>query len=339
MVSSLYGALESGLIYAIMALGVYISFRILNFPDLTVDGSFVTGGAVAAVMIVNGQNPLLATMAGALAGMVAGFITGFLHTKGRINPLLAGILMMIALYSINLRIMGQSNIPLMRETTLFVTISEWWEKVALDSFLLAPFEMLGIIDYAPKTFFVIISMLIIILIVKKLLDFFLRTEVGITLRATGDSQSMVKSFSANTDLYIIIGIGLSNGLVGLSGALVAQHSGFADVNIGVGMIIIGLASVIIGEVLFGKDKVVRMTLAVILGAIVYRVIYSLALRVNFLDASDMKLITALIVIAALVVPNMLEQSRSKRQFKKSKRLSKVNKEEGEVHLATTKGDS
>src|SRR5690606_37932497 len=156
MVSSLYGALESGLIYAIMALGVYMTFRLLNFPDLTVDGSFVTGGAVAAVMIVNGQHPLVATIAGGLAGVVAGLMTGLLHTKGKINPLLAGILMMIALYSINLRIMGQPNIPLLGEKTLFRAVSEWWNNVGIDAILLKPFEWLGIVDYAPRTFLVIV---------------------------------------------------------------------------------------------------------------------------------------------------------------------------------------
>ena len=339
MVSSLYGALESGLIYAIMALGVYLSFRILNFPDLTVDGSFVTGGAVTSVMIVGGHHPIMATIFGAFAGVIAGCLTGLIHTKGKINPLLAGILMMIALYSINLRIMGQPNIPLMGENTLFNQISTWWNEVALDSFLLAPFNWLGISDYAPRSFYVIIAMILIVLLVKKMLDFFLRTEVGMTLRATGDNQAMVKSFSANTDRYVIVGIGLSNGLVALSGALVAQYNGFADINIGVGMIVIGLASVIIGEVIFGKQTIVRLTLAVILGAIVYRVIYSLALRLNFLDASDMKLITAIIVICALVIPNWLDQSQAKRQFKKSQKLNGAVNKEGDVHLATAKKDS
>ncbi|GEL78369.1 ABC transporter permease [Tenuibacillus multivorans] len=335
MIHALYGAVESGLIYAIMALGVYISFRILDFPDLTVDGSFVTGGAVAAVMIVGGTNPVIATLAGAIAGLLAGCVTGLLHTKGNINPLLAGILMMIALYSVNLRIMGQPNIPMLNETTLFSVLSSWWQSLHLDAIFIAPFEWIGITDFAPDTFYIIVSMIVIALIVKKLLDFFLRTEAGITLRATGDNQSMVKSFSTNTNLYIVAGMGISNALVGLSGALVVQHNGFADVNLGVGMIIIGLASVIIGEVLFGKDKIVRMTLAVILGSIVYRVIYSLALRVDFLEASDMKLITAIIVIAALVVPNMLEKSKAKRQFKKSKQAALKRKEKGEVQHAST----
>ncbi|MDV2583211.1 ABC transporter permease [Alkalibacillus haloalkaliphilus] len=318
MITSIYGAIESGLIYAIMALGVYISFRLLDFPDLTVDGSFVTGGAVTSVMIVNGTDPFTATIAGAIAGFFAGCITGLLHTKGNINPLLAGILMMIALYSINLRIMGQPNIPLLNEHTLFTTLSGWWEALNLEAIFMAPFHWLGIADFAPRSFYALMSLLVLIIIVKKLMDFFLRTEAGTTLRATGDNQKMVRSFSANTSLYIIVGMGVSNMLVAFSGAMVVQHSGFADINLGVGMIIIGLASVIIGEVLFGKDKIVRMTLAVILGAIVYRIIYSMALRIDFLEASDMKLITALIVVVALVFPHWLGQTNAKNQYKKSK---------------------
>ncbi|GAA0471581.1 ABC transporter permease [Alkalibacillus silvisoli] len=318
MMTSLYGAIESGLIYAIMALGVYISFRLLDFPDLTVDGSFVTGGAVTSVMIVGGTDPFTATIAGAIAGFFAGCITGLLHTKGNINPLLAGILMMIALYSINLRIMGQPNIPLLNEHTLFTTLSGWWEAWNLETIFMAPFHWLGIADFAPRSLYALMSLLVLIIIVKKLMDFFLRTEAGTTLRATGDNQKMVRSFSANTNLYIIVGMGVSNMLVAFSGAMVVQHSGFADINLGVGMIIIGLASVIIGEVLFGKDKIVRMTLAVILGAVVYRIIYSMALRIDFLEASDMKLITALIVVVALVFPHWLGQTNAKSQYKKSK---------------------
>lgn len=319
-----------------MALGVYISFRLLDFPDLTVDGSFVTGGAVTSIMILNGTDPFIATLAGAIAGFFAGCITGLLHTKGKINPLLAGILMMIALYSVNLRIMGQPNIPLLNETTIFSTILGWWNAWNLESIFMAPFQWLGIATFAPRSFYALMTLLIVIIIVKKLLDFFLRTEAGITLRATGDNQKMVRSFSANTSLYIIIGMGVSNMLVAFSGAMLVQHNGFADINLGVGMIIIGLASVIIGEVLFGKDKIVRMTLAIVLGAIVYRLIYLLALRVDFLEASDMKLITALIVVVALVFPNWLNQSNGKKQFKKSKARRKANEQKGEVDLASTK---
>jgi putative tryptophan/tyrosine transport system permease protein len=338
MVSALYGALESGLIYAIMALGVYLSFRVLDFPDLTVDGSFVTGGAVSAIMIVNGTDPFLATIAGGVAGFIAGCVTGLLHTKGNINPLLAGILMMTALYSINLRIMGQPTIPLLNQSTIFTKMEAWWESFKTDSILFKPFKALGIEDYAPETFLIIVSMILFVIITKKVMDWLLKTEAGLALRATGDNARMVKSLSANTNTYIVIGLGLSNGLVAMSGALTVQYNGFSDVSLGVGMIIVGLASVIIGEGLFGKKKIARITLAVILGAIIYRVIIALALRVDFVDASDMKLITAIIVIAALIFPAWIKQFKeNKKRYNNRKKLSNT-RNEGENSNATVKAD-
>lgn len=266
-------SIEIGLLYALMALGVYITFRILNFPDLTVDGSFTTGGAIATVMISTGSSPLIATACAFVGGMLAGFCTGLLNTKARINGLLAGILMMIALYSINLRIMGKPNISLLRIDTLFTNIAS-----------------------------VTVMMIVVVVIFKLLLDWFLYTDFGLALRATGDNARMIRSFGANTHTTIIIGVGLSNGLVALSGALVSQQQGFADSTMGVGMIVVGLASVIIGETLFGSRNVFIATLAVILGSIVYRFVVALALQVKWLDSSDMKLITAVIVIIALTMP-------------------------------------
>ncbi|WP_410511587.1 ABC transporter permease [Paenibacillus sp. BR2-3] len=274
MINSLLGATELGLLYAFMALGVYITFRILDFPDLTVDGSFTTGGAIAAVMITHGYSPWLSTLAALAGGMAAGMCTGLLHTKGKINGLLSGILMMIALYSINLRIMGKPNVSLMGENTLFTSINP---------LLVMPFA---------------------VLLLKVLMDLFLRTDLGLALRATGDNARMIRSFGVNTDNTTILGISLANGLVALSGALVTQYSTFADSSMGIGMIVIGLASVIIGEAIFGTGSVFRATLAVVLGSIVYRIVVALALRVEWLDASDLKLITAIIVIVALVFPSV-----------------------------------
>ncbi|MBU9722280.1 MULTISPECIES: ABC transporter permease [Bacillaceae] len=313
MVSALYGAFESGLIYAIMALGVYLSFRVLDFPDLTVDGSFVTGGAVTAIMIINGGDPFLATITGAIVGFLAGCVTGLLHTMGNINPLLSGILMMTALYSVNLRIMGQPNIPLLNQSTIFTEVRAWWQNLRMDEWLMKPFSALGIEGFAPRTFLVIISMILIVVMIKLITDWLLKTEAGLALRATGDNPRMVKSLSANTKMYIVFGLGISNGLVALSGALIAQFNGFSDVNLGIGMIIVGLASVIIGESLFGKKSIARATLAVILGAIVYRMIIALALRLDFVDASDMKLITAIIVILALVSPAWINKFKENRK--------------------------
>lgn len=322
MFLSLFGAVESGAIYAIMALGVYLSFRVLDFPDLTVDGSFVTGAAVAAVSILNGVPPVIATLLGALAGFLAGCMTGILHTKGKINALLSGILMMIALYSINLRIMGSPQVSLLSEATLKKQLTTVWEKTGIDTVLNNMLSTFGL-ERFPATWGIVFVMLAVIIVIKVLTDYFLKTEVGLALRATGDNQRMIRSFSANTDTLIILGIGISNGLVAFSGALIAQHGGFADVGMGIGMIIIGLASVIIGEALFGTKTIFRATLAVILGAIVYRIVVTLALRFEFLDTGDMKLITALLVILALVAPKMLQAYREKQRREQKRAALKV----------------
>ncbi|QGQ93810.1 ABC transporter permease [Paenibacillus psychroresistens] len=286
MFGSLLGAVELGLLYALMALGVYITFRILDFPDLTVDGSFVTGGAIASIMISHGHNPVLACLAAFAGGLAAGACTGILHTKGKVNGLLSGILIMIALYSINLRIMGRPNISLIGDNTLFSSISPLW------------------------------LMAIVVVIVKLLLDLFLHTDLGLALRATGDNARMIRSLGANTDNTTIFGISLANGLVALSGALIAQQAGYADINMGVGMIVTGLASVIIGEAIFGARSVFFATLAAVLGSIVYRIVVALALRVEWLKASDLKLITAIIVIVALVLPSAQRVYKQKNMAKK-----------------------
>lgn len=312
MFLSLFGAVESGAIYAIMALGVYLSFRVLDFPDLTVDGSFVTGGAVAAISIINGVPPIFATLLGAVAGFIAGCITGLLHTKGKINPLLSGILMMIALYSVNLRIMGKPQASLLSETTLKDQLISVWEKTGIDNMFSSLLTTIGL-ERLPATWAIVITMLIVTFLIKFLIDYYLKTEVGLALRATGDNQRMIRSFSANTDVLIIMGIGISNALVAFSGALIAQHGGFADVSMGIGMIIIGLASVIIGEAIFGTKTIARATLAVIGGAIIYRIVVTLALRVEFLDTGDMKLITALLVIIALIAPQLINARREKKR--------------------------
>ncbi|WP_261303234.1 ABC transporter permease [Paenibacillus andongensis] len=286
MMDSMNGAVELGLLYALMALGVYITFRILDFPDLTVDGSFTTGGAVAAIMIAHGYSPVLACLAAFAGGLLAGACTGLLHTKGKINGLLSGILMMIALYSINMRIMGKPNISLLNVDTIFTSVSP------------------------------ITVVLIIVVVFKLLLDAFLHTDLGLALRATGDNARMIRSFGANTDNTTILGVSLSNGLVALSGALIAQQSGFADISMGIGMIVIGLASVIIGEAIFGARTVFQATLAAVLGSIVYRIVVALALRVEWLKASDLKLITAIIVIIALVLPSVQRAIKQKATAKR-----------------------
>ncbi|MFF3925068.1 ABC transporter permease [Paenibacillus lactis] len=294
------GPIELGLLYALMALGVYITFRILDFPDLTVDGSFTMGGAIAAVLITNGTNPWLATLVAIAGGMAAGVCTGLLHTKGKINGLLSGIIMMIALYSINMRIMGKPNISLSQEEIVFGSIEP------------------------------IYVMLVIVIIVKLLLDAFFRTDLGLALRATGDNKRMIRSFGANTDTTTILGLSISNGLVAFSGAVVAQQSSFADMSSGIGMIVIGLASVIIGEAILGKGSVFRTTLAVVCGSIIYRIVVAAAYEIPWLEASDLKLITAVIVIIALVLPTVQRSMKQRSQAKKrsTELLTAQGKSEG-----------
>lgn len=342
MFLSLFGSVEQGIIYAIMALGVYLSFRVLDFPDLTVDGSFVTGGATAATMIFFGYHPLVATLAALVIGFLAGCVTGLLHTKGKINPLLSGILMMIALYSINLRIMGftsdnsvsRPNIPLFNSETIFSKFQAFWSTLRIDHAINDFFGMIGV-KYLPTTWGTLFLMIIITLIIKFIADWFLQTEVGLAIRATGDNKKMIRSFSANTDNLIIIGLGISNALVAVAGALIVQYGKFADIGLGIGMIIIGLASVIIGEAVIGTKTIIRTTIAVIVGAIIYRMVLGLALRIDFLDTSDMKLITAVIVILALIIPQVLEKSREKRRKAKrhAERLASL------THVQTKEGNA
>lgn len=284
MLFALEGAVEQGLLFAIMALGVYLTFRILDFPDLTVDGSFALGGAVAARMIVSGYPPLVATACAIVAGFSAGTFTGFIHTKGRISGLLAGILTMTALYSLNLRIMGKSNTPLLQNETLVTYV-----------------QGLDVSDVAA----LVGVFLITVGAVKFALDWFLQTELGLAIRATGNNERMIRSLGANTDQTKIVGLAVSNGMVAFSGALVAQYQGFADVGMGIGMIIVGLASVIIGEALFGSSSIRVATLAVIGGSVVYRLAIATALRIG-LAPTDLKLITAFLVIFALSFPRIKE---------------------------------
>lgn len=342
MFTALFGAFESGIIYAIMAIGVYLSFRILDFPDLTVDGSFVTGAAVSAILITNGVNPFIATLLALVAGFIAGSITGLLHTVGKINALLAGILMMIALYSINLRIMGKSNVSLLNIDTTFTNVSDISASLGIDSLFNSILTAIGLGDSLPKTWGILLFMIVVTFLIKFLIDLFLRTEIGLAVRATGDNKKMISSFSANTNLMTILGLGLSNALVAFSGSLIAQQGGFADVGMGIGMIVIGLASVIIGEALFGAKTIARATLAVIGGAIIYRIVVSLALRVEFLQPGDMKLITAIIVIIALVLPKILEGTKEKSRRAKRQQLVRMknvpSESEGEAS-ATLKSNS
>jgi len=290
---SFLGAVEIGLIFALVALGVYISFRLLRFPDLTVDGSFPLGGAVCAIVIHNGYSPYLATVAATLAGAVAGYITGWLNVRLRIMDLLASILMMIALFSVNLRIMGGPNVPLINDPTVFTLLQPeglqdfWWRPLLL---------------------------LVLVIVAKFAVDWFFSTERGLAIRATGSNSRMARAQGINTGAMVLLGMAISNALVGLSGALFAQTQGGADISMGIGTIVIGLAAVIVGEAILPSRRLVYATLAAIIGAIVYRFFIAAALNSDFigLKAQDLNLVTALLVTLALVVPNLKRLLQHKR---------------------------
>ncbi|VEI12976.1 ABC transporter permease [Trueperella bialowiezensis] len=288
-------AIELGLLYAIMALGVYLTFRILEFADLTVDGSFATGAAVSAITIVNGVDPILATIAGFVSGMIAGAITGILHTKANIDGLLAGILTQIGLYSINLRIMGAANISLLREDSLLSGLR--------DAGHLGTGSWTGTLILLP-----------VVVIVLAIIVWFLHTSLGLAMRATGDNPEMIQSFGVSTDVQKILGLSISNGLVALSGSLIAQYQGFADVSMGIGIIVAGLASVIIGQAIIGRLTVPRAATAVVLGAVLYRVVIYLAIEAG-LNPNDTKLISAVLVVLALVLPQWSVLKRVPRAFR------------------------
>ena len=273
---SLLGALEIGLIFSLVALGVFISFRLLRFPDLTVDGSFPLGGAVCATLIAAGIDPFLATIVATIAGAAAGLVTGWLNVKLKIMDLLASILMMIALYSINLRIMGKPNVPLITEPTVFTILQPEWLS-----------------DYVARP----LILAVIVVLAKLALDWFFGTQTGLAMRATGANARMARAQGVNTGGMILLGMAISNALVALAGALFAQSQGGADISMGIGTIVIGLAAVIVGESILPSRKLVLATLAVIIGAIVYRFFIALALNSDFigLKAQDLNLVTALLV--------------------------------------------
>ena len=279
------GAVEQGLLYGIMVVGVFLTFRVLDFPDLTVDGSLPLGAAVSAVAITNGLHPFVALGLAMAAGFMAGSITALLNTKLKILHLLASILTMIALYSINIRIMDGPNVSLLGARTVLDLIAEW----GIAGLWAAPL-LYGCLAMA----------------VTGLAIWFLHTELGLAVLATGDNPRMITAQGVNTHNIIILGVGLSNALVAMSGALVAQNQGAADVNMGVGTIIAGLASVIVGETLFGRGGIVRGCIAALMGSIIYRVAIALALGMKWgafaFTPSDLNLITALLVVGALMAP-------------------------------------
>lgn len=283
------GAVEAGLIFSLVAIGVFLSFRVLDFPDLTVDGSFPLGAAVAALGIVSGLDPYFSTLLAFIAGFMAGVVTAQLHLRLGIIHLLASILVMLALYSINLRIMGRPNLPLLANDTVFT-----------------PAELIAL----PMIFAMPIVLAVFILIAKLVIDWFLSTEIGLALRAAGANPRMAAAQGIERSRFLPLGLGLSNALVALAGALFAQAQGFADVTMGVGVIIIGLAAVIVGETLLPARTIFVATLAVILGSIAYRIAIAFALNLDAigLRAQDLNLVTAGLVVAAIAAARMRRPS-------------------------------
>ena len=287
-------AIGQGLLWALLGLGLYLTFRILNFADMTVEGTFPLGAATAVTAITHGVSPLMATFLAFGAGVLAGVITGLLYTKGKIPSLLAGILVMTAAYSINLRIMGKSNISLLGKTTLFN-----------NQFL----------QSLPQYFDSVLIGIVVIIIVTVILIFGLDTEWGQAFIATGDNPQMAKALGIHTDNMIIMGLAISNGLVGVCGALVAQSNGYADINMGIGTIVIALASIIIGEVVFGELTLNQRLTAVTLGSIIYRLLLLAVLQLGF-NANDLNLLSSLVLAACMMLPQLEKHLRLKNTFLK-----------------------
>ncbi|MGX4592400.1 ABC transporter permease [Leuconostoc sp. JNUCC 76] len=280
--SMIVSSIGQGLLWAVLGVALFLTFRILNFPDMTVEGSFPLGASTAVAMIAHGIDPFIATIAAFLVGTVAGLITGLLYTKGKIPILLSGILVMTATLSINLRIMGSANISLLNQKSIF---------------------SIKILQHLPKYFDSVFLGLVIIAVITAGLIFFLQTELGQAFIATGDNPNMAQSIGIQTDRMTIMGLMLSNGLIAFGGAVIAQNNGYADINMGIGIIVIALASIIIGEVVFGELTLNERLVAVIVGSILYRLVLLAVLRLGF-STNDINLISALVLAVAMILPQL-----------------------------------
>ena len=281
-------ALEQGLLFALVAMGVYITYKILDFPDLSVDGTFPLGASISAALLINGVNQWISILIATIGGAIAGSITGFLHVKLKISNLMSGILVMMGLYSVNLRIMGKSNIPLFNTNYIFKST-------------------------AVNSIFIILA---IVVVVKIILDLFLKTKAGFLLTAVGDNEQVVSSLGVNKNLVKVLGLAISNGLVALAGALTAQHQGFADVTMGTGIVVMGLAAVIIGVSILGKISFIKATTLSIFGAIIYKLVIAIALWMK-LNPNDLKILTAVLVAVALAANNNVFKFKRKNRDVKS----------------------
>ena len=317
MISILFGAVSQGLLWAIMVIGVYLTYRILDIADLSVEGIITLGGFVAARLITEGVNPWLSTFCALIAGLLGGLITGLLHTKLKIPALLSGILTMTAMWSINLRVGDRSNLPLLRMDTVYTPIQNLLEAQPALADLL---KTLG----GSKSVASVLVGLIAVVLVALLIYWFFGTELGSAIRATGANPHMVRAQGVNTASMITLGLMISNGLVALSGALIAQSQSFADIQMGIGSIVIGLASLIIGEVLFGTRSFKNSLVSIILGAIIYRIIIALVMKAG-LESNDLKLFTAIIVAVCLFLPNLQKELQTRKKLRKDQKSISAGK--------------
>lgn len=302
--SLLVGTFTIGFILSLLALGVFISFRIFAFPDITADGSVTLGASLAATLLIHGVTPPVASLAAFGAGVLAGACTGTLHTRFKINPLLSGILVMTALYSVNLHVMGSSNLSLLGVNTLATQSERIGVKLMRGA---TTFDLAGW-EVSVRDATVLGAIVLAVLLTGTLLYWFLRTNLGIAMRATGDNVQMIRALGVNDGNMIVFGIAISNGFVALSGALLAQYQGFADVGMGIGMVVWGLASVIIGEALVGTNQLGLTIIGAVMGSVLFRLMVAVALRWG-LSPNDLKLITAMFVFVALIVPQFIRKGR------------------------------
>jgi putative ABC transport system permease protein len=302
--SLLIGSITIGLILSLLALGIFISFRVFDFPDITAEGSFTFGATTAAALIVAGWNPLMASLVAFFAGMAAGAVTGIIHTRFKINPLLAGILVMTALYSVNLHVMGRSNMPLLSQTTVF----SWIENFSNSFSGVNSKTMVIGWEVATKDLWTLFFCFVAIVAFCFLLWWFFKTNIGTAMRATGDNDQMIRALGVNTKVMIIVGIALSNGFIALAGAMLAQYQGFADVQMGIGMMVWGLASVIIGQAIINDTSLGFVIAGAVVGSVLFRLLVAIALRWG-LNPNDLKIITALFVFIALILPGLMKNKK------------------------------
>ena len=281
--------LEQGFLFSFLGLGVLLTFRFFRFPDLTAEGSYPLGGAVAATLLVNGMNPFLATFLAVLAGAAAGMTTALVHTRFRINNIICGIIVMTALYTVNLRVMGRANVSLLSAPSIVGDVATALQGIGI------PAREDALLTIAVTA--------VLIVLVGLALVAFLHTDLGLAIRATGENETMIRSLGVNTDTTKLIGLAISNGAIALSGALVAQNHGFADIGMGIGILVTGAAAVLIGEAIFGDRSIERWVISAVVGVLIYRLLVALALRVGF-EPVDLRLITAALLLGALAVPQL-----------------------------------